>query len=162
VTLLRLAGAAAIAGGTLRIIDVFLPAMADATRQQIYFVTDLFLLVGAIGLYAENARALRWRGATGFALFLLGILLVRSPQVSFFGAGGYQTGAAIALTGICILGLALLLERTALLAPLMWLGALATGIVGSGGIAPLSAVALAGILFGAGFIALGTMRLRAP
>jgi hypothetical protein len=161
--LLRPAGAAAIIGGALRIADAFLPSIGidETVLQQAYFVTDLFLIMGAIGLIADSGEALRWPGAIGFVVFLIGILLVRSPQVTFFGAGGYQFGAAIALVGICIIGAAMLVSRVALIAPLMWFGTLLAGALGAVA-APSVMLGIAGLLFGGGFVAIGTKRLVTP
>jgi len=162
--LLRAAGAAATIGGALRIADTFLPSIGvnDAMLQQAYFVTDLFLILGAIGLFVDGRKVLRWAGAVGFVVFLIGILLVRSPQVTFYGAGGYQFRAAIALFGICIIGATMLVRRVALTAPLMWFGALLAGALGAVAVAPSVMLGIAGVLFGGGFVAIGTKRLVTP
>jgi hypothetical protein len=129
--------------------------------QQLYLVTDLLLLLGLFGLYAENAAKLGLLGAAGSAVFVFGILVVRSPHVSFFGLGGYQAGAAIALFGITVLGAMMLARGTRRLAPLLWFSALAAGLWAATGFLAGPATALAGLLFGAGFVAAGVGRLRA-
>src|SRR5262249_5810801 len=125
-----------------------------------YFATDFFLLLGVFSVFALDAAKLGWAGAGALAVFVLGILLVRSPQVTLFGTGGYQTGAAIALVGIASLGILMLLRQTAVVSPILWLAALITGLAGAGGVLPYLASAAAGILFGAGFVAAGVRLLR--
>jgi len=128
--------------------------------QQVYFAIDFLLLLGLFGLYAEHAAKIGWFGAAGLAVFVFGILIVRSPHVSFFGAGGYQAGAAIALLGITALGAMMLLQGIARLAPLLWFGALAAGLLGAAGLQAGLATAIAGLLFAAGFVAAGAASLR--
>ncbi len=159
---LKLAALAAIAGGLLRVLGAFLPGtdLPAESLQQFYFMTDFLLLLGVFGLYGENAAKLGLTGAAGLAVFVFGILVVRSPQVSFLGAGGYQTGAAIALLGITLLGAMMLARKTARLAPLLWFAALAAGMSAATGFLAGATAAVAGILFGAGFVAGGISRLR--
>lgn len=143
-------------------LAVFVAAasLPDTTLQQFYFAIDILLLLGVFGLYAESASKLGWVGAAAFATFVFGILIVRSPQVSFFGVHGYQAGAAIALLGITALGTTMRACGTARLAPLLWLGALAAGIWAVTGLFAGAATALAGLLFGAGFVSAGARRLK--
>ena len=159
---LRLAALAAIGGGLLRMLAVFVAtaSVPDANLQQLYFVIDFLLLLGGFGLYEEHGAKLGWTGAAGFAAFVFGILLIRSPQVSFFGAHGYQTGAAVALLGITTTGAMMLVRTIAVLAPLLWFAALAAGLWAATGFLAGPGTALAGLLFGAGFVAAGSTYLR--
>ncbi len=153
--LVKLAGLAAIAGGALRIADSFLPAYVSAQAlQRAYSVTDLFLLLGAFGIYASLARTLGWPGAVGLLAFVFGIVIVRLPAVSLFGFSGYQSGATVALIGISVLGAQMLVRRVAVIAPFLWFGALVIGALGAAFFSN-AAQALAGILFGAAFIEAG-------
>jgi hypothetical protein len=160
---LRLAAFAAIAGGLLRALAVLLPIsdMSQQSLQQFYFVTDFLLLLGVFGLYARNSAKLDLVGAACLSIFVFGILVVRSPHVTLFGAGGYQAGAAIALLGIVGLGTMMLSRGIAHLAPILWFLALAAGLSAAMGFQAGPATAIAGLLFGAGFVAAGAGSLRA-
>jgi hypothetical protein len=161
-SLSKLTATAAIGGGLLRMAAVFLTASSLPRKnlEQFYFAIDFLLLLGVFGLYARDAVKTGWLGAAGLTVFVFGILVVRSPQVSFCGTGGYQAGAAIALLGIAALSVAMLRRKLAFAAPLLWLAALAGGLCASADILPGLATALAGLLFGAGFVAAGTARSR--
>ena len=160
---LRLAGLAAIGGGLLRVLAVLIATtkIPDASLQQVYFAIDFLLLLGAFGVYGKDAAKLGWIGVAGLALFVFGILVVRSPQVSFFGIHGYQSGAAIALLGVTAIGAMMLARHVARLAPLLWLAALVAGACAATGLMIGLATALAGLFFGAGFVAAGLRLARA-
>lgn len=161
-TLHRLGAAAAVAGGTLRVADAILPGLyvPDPILQQTYFFTDVFLLLGAFAVFSVNATRVGWPGAAGFVVFFIGILLVRSPQVSFFGIGGYRSAGGIALLGIVIFGIALLAARAARVAPLLWIASFIAGLAGGLGFQPVLALLLSGLLFAIGFIAAGIEALK--
>ena len=145
---LRLSGAAAIAGGVLRIADSFtVHALPPATLAMLYFVTDVLLLAGIASIWWQRRRSL------SIAVFVIGILMIRA---SAFGIGGYQLGAAVALLGLAGYSLMTLYRRSgAPWAPVAWLIALGFGIAGTLGFEPALMTAAAGIAFGAGFIAAG-------
>ena len=160
--LLRISAIAAIAGGLLRAADPFFAALHlnNATLQQIWFAIDLLLLIGVSGIYLAEANRLTIIGLVAVLVFLFGILLVRSAGVTVLGLGGYQTGAAVALIGISVLALLMLLRRVQIVASLLWLAALATGLASRAGIGATYLVALSGLLFGLGFAAAGVGLLR--
>jgi hypothetical protein len=162
-TLLRLSAVAAIAGGLFRATDPLLGPLhlANPTLQQIWFVIDALLLCGVTGIYLAN-RETGLGGFTGFAVFVIGILLVRSAGVAFWGFGGYETGATVALIGVALLALSLLLKRTQLAAASLWLASLAAGLASRTGIGATAFVALSGVLFGLGFAAAGASLLMRP
>ena len=162
-TLLRLSAVAAIGAGILRAAGPFLGIMplAEATLEQIWFVTDLLLLCGATGIYLAN-RETGFGGFIGFAVFVIGILLVRSTGVAFFGFGGYQAGASVALIGIALFALSLLARRTQIAAASLWLASLGAGLTSRTGVGTAYLVALSGVLFGLGFAAAGVVLLRRP
>jgi hypothetical protein len=162
--LAKVVGGAAVAGGLLRTISTFLPdaSVDPLLLQQTYFVTDFALLLGIGGYYAARATRLGAGGLIGFAIFLFGILLVRSNDVSFFGVHGYQTGAAIALIGIVALGAVAWRRTLARTEPLLWAAALAAGTAGALGIFSAPLVMAAGLLFGLGCIVAGLSMFREP
>src|SRR3974390_2864235 len=102
--LLRFLGMAAIVGGAMRaLVPIFAAAeIGEAPLKLYYLLTDVFLLLGICGVYFGTAKPLGRDGAAGFAIFIAGILLVRS------GIGGYQIAAAVALLGTTILAVSML------------------------------------------------------
>lgn len=148
---------AAIVGGGLRVaVEGFVRAgVSDTTLQQLYFTTDFALLLGLGGIVAMSATRLGLAGLFAFSLFLFGILLVRSSNVSFLALSGYRAGAALALLGVTVLG-ALMLQRSVLrLAPYLWFAALLGGVAGAAGLQPTLLVPASGVLFGLGCMASG-------
>jgi hypothetical protein len=156
-TLIRLSGFAALAGGGLRIAGAFLSnAFAAQTLEVFYFVTDVLLLAGLLGIYLPRRLALGWSGLTVFLTAVIGLLIVRSANVRFFGIGGYGFGAPIALIGATLLGVSMALKGEQRLAAAFWLSSLAIGIAGSFAEPSTLPQAAAGVLFGAGFVVAGT------
>jgi len=155
-TLLRLAALAAVIGGGLRISAGLVPAMMDApSRELLYFTVDALLIAGLMGLYLDRSRELGWSGILGFAIAVLGLLIVRSAQMRVFGIGGYAVGAPVALIGTTLLGVSLALRGTQRWAAGLWLASLAIGHAASFGAGESWIPLAAGILFGAGFVAAG-------
>lgn len=148
--LLRASGASAILGGVLRIADSF-TVLPQSTFALLYLVTDAFLLAGVAGLWVRRRARIGLAGTVGLAVFVAGIAMVRA---SALGVGSYRTGATVALLGLAIYALETLF-RGAPWAPAAWLGSLAFGIAGTAGFAPSTMTALAGVLFGLGFVAAG-------
>ncbi|MEP6968059.1 MAG: hypothetical protein ABI906_08250, partial [Pseudomonadota bacterium] len=64
-TLSRLSGAAAFTGGALRLAASVAPPLGEHGAQGAYLVIDVFLLLGMVGLYGRNWRALGWAGLAG-------------------------------------------------------------------------------------------------
>jgi hypothetical protein len=157
---LRLSGLAAIAAGVLRIANVFTTGvLSQGTLAALYFLTDVLLLAGVTGLWLKRRGTLGLCATAGLAIFVLGILTIRA---SAFGIGSYQLGATVALIGLALYSVETLLRRNAApLAPVLWLVSLAAGIAATAGIVPLPMMALAGVAFGAGFVAAGWQVLRA-
>ena len=156
---LRLSGAAAIAGGVLRIADCFTEgALSPHTVQIGYWLTDVLLLLGLLGIYLGRRDALGWIGLTSFVTCLVGILTIRSTGL--FGASNYMIGATALLVGLSILSVRMLAgtgrpRRAAQFAPVCWLISLALGIAVL--VAPgfTWSTTLAGISFGLGFVLAG-------
>jgi hypothetical protein len=160
--LLRLCGAAAIAGGGLRVADAYLAVAAAARAQQIaYFVTDLLLLLGLCGVYWPRRKNLGLVGFLGFAASIVGLLIVRSSGLTGLGSNSYLIGAAATLIGVVAMG-AVMLVRKAFpkLGPALWIASLIVGLIGLLSAKPSGAVALAGVIFGVGFIVAGINLLQ--
>jgi hypothetical protein len=73
-TVEKLGALAAIIAGGLRIADDFLPALhaTAITLDWAYFITDAFLLLGAVTLFARNAARIGLAGLAGFSFSLSG------------------------------------------------------------------------------------------
>lgn len=151
--LLRALAFAAIAGGVLRGFDSFAATLlAAAPLGQLYFATDVLLLLGIAGVYASRRTEIGIAGTIGSAIFAAGILVVRVSAV--LGPNGYQLGAAIALLGLAILsGETLLRRQSETVSAVLWLLALALGIASTFGSSALAIAA--GLAFAAGFVAAG-------
>ena len=121
-------GAAAFAGGTLRIAAIFTTsAFAPQTLVYFYFLIDVLLLLGLAGWYTSRAERLGVLGLIGFAVATVAILMIRSAGL--LGAVTYQMGAAVFAVGLAVMSLpALLKADRPLLAPALWLACLPTGI----------------------------------
>ena len=154
-TILKLAGAAAIAGGALRIVDaITVGVLSDHTLQLLYFMTDFLFLLGLVGIYVPRAEALGLGGLLGFVVTFLGFLIVRSSESTFFGMG-YVFGAAVTLMGLTVMSIPMLLRKIgSRCAAWLWLLALALGIASAVSGAAFAARA-AGVVFGAAFIFAG-------
>ncbi|MGH6982555.1 MAG: hypothetical protein ACREFC_15240 [Stellaceae bacterium] len=154
----RLAGAAAIVGGVLRAIDGFaFKFLTAGDSEQLFLVTDIFLLFGLIGVYAAVARDTGWTGMAGFAAAIVGIVLSRS-------AGGiidaYIVGATVCVTGVAVLGASIMARRKGAPAgPVLWILAPILGVVAYA-IESDWLFELAGIAFGLGFVLSGVALMR--
>lgn len=148
---IRAAGAAAVAGGLLRVAS---PLADRLGAQTAYLAIDILLCLGLIGLYARYASAVGRVGLAAFAAAIAGVLIVRSQGVV---PGGYMTGAAVWSLALAAFSLRLLFVSGApRIAPALWLAAVPAGLVG-----PLGFLA-AGSLFGLGYVAAGARLISDP
>lgn len=156
-TILRLSGAAAIAGGALRIANTFTTHLLDPhTLVFTYLVTDVFLLFGLMGWYASRANKLGLSGVIGLAIAVIGILIIRSADL--FPGYGYLLGATALLAGLAVMSVPALLRRDGpMLSPVLWLLSFVCALA-SVALAPLAIVSA--VLFGAGFICAGLGLIR--
>ena len=158
IMLYRLAGLSAVAGGLVRIANVFVVSIDPAMLQWDYFVTDVLLLFGLTGFYLRYRGVAGLAGLAGFAVAAIGILLVRSSRMT----GDYRIAAAVTLIGAGLLGLTLAVKSgPQRAAGLLLVAALAIGIAGAMMPAFAQASMIAALLFGAGFAAAGAQLLRA-
>ena len=155
--IVQICGVAAMIGGVLRIVDGFVTQLYSlATLAILYLLTDIFLLLGIAGIYWSRRETLGAAGTIGAAIFAIGIVLVRVSAVGALGADGYQLAAAVALIGLAILSAETLLRRDGrYLSAALWLLSLPLAVAGIIGIAPAAMMVLAGVAFGAGFVAAG-------
>jgi hypothetical protein len=157
----RLLALAAVAGGLLRIANAFTAGILDAQALQVsYAVTDILLLSALAGILIAWRAELEILGYLGVSVAALGLIAIRATGFTSFAEAGYPIGAGIALVGVSMLGADLLMRKVGgRLAPWFWLASFALAMWGAlGGQATLRA--MAGILFGAGFAAIGVEMLR--
>ncbi|HWA90529.1 MAG TPA: hypothetical protein VG889_10865 [Rhizomicrobium sp.] len=152
-TIYRVLGVAAIAGGALRIVNSFTGAMFDsATLDRLYFATDVLLMLGTAGWYFSRAQRLGTPGLAGFVVAVFAIAMIRSGAM--FGPHGYMQGAALLVAGLIVMNLLTLFRRDGPILPVvLWLVSLIVATMAFIASGPLAAVA--GVLFGLGFIAAG-------
>lgn len=152
-------GLAAVGGGALRIANSFTGnVLSDGVLTTLYFVTDIFLLTGIAGLWWRQRAIIGLAGTAGIVIFIAGIVLIRLSALHVEGLG-YQLGAAVALIGLAVYSLeALVLQGAPQWAPILWLLSLVLGVGAMLG-APVLIV-LSGLVFGLGFVAMGSRLLR--
>jgi drug/metabolite transporter (DMT)-like permease len=158
----RLCGAAAVAGGGLRVADAYLAATSAIRAQQIaYFITDLLLILGLCGIYFSRRKALGVVGLLGFGASIAGLLIVRTSGLNGLGSNSYLIGATLTLIGVVAMGTVMLVRKAfPKLGPALWIASFVVGLIGLLSAKLSWAVALAGVIFGIGFIAAGINLLR--
>ena len=149
----RVLGVAAVAGGSLRIVSSFTGSVLSATvLDQLYFATDVLLMLGIAGWYFSRAERLGTPGITGLVVSVFALSMIRSA--SLFGPHGYMQGAALLLAGLIVMNLLTLFRRDGTIVPtVLWLVSLVVAGMAFLASGPLAAVA--GVLFGLGFVAAG-------
>jgi hypothetical protein len=153
--LIRIGGLAAVIAGTLRFITSLLPATTPFIVL-FYFLVDVFLLLGTIGLYGFQGKEIGVMGTFGFLLQMIGILLLIGRDVAIFGASLYPVGALTFALGLDLFAISSWrIRRFAPWILLLWILSTIVGPVGyfAPGLRPL--FALSGILFGIAFAAAG-------
>jgi hypothetical protein len=161
-TLFRLGGAAAIAGGALRIVATF-PLGADpVSLEWLYAAIDVLLLFGVIAIYLDRAERLGFLGLASFGVAVAAFSFIGGPDADPFGFSTYEQGAAA--LAIAMVGMSVAWARGGekpLWPALCWFGSvIAVGLLGW--IAPVAqyGLPLAGILFGLGFVLAGWPLVR--
>ncbi len=161
----RLAGAAAALGGALRVAAAFIPLVpGDLELELLYFVIDVALLFGLIGIYAAECERLGWLGLIGFVVAATGLASIVGPDTDIAGIDIYATASAIISIGLSILAVALLLcGRLPRWIPALWIASLLAGIAAS--VLPdtaQTAVLIASVLFALGFLGAGVALFARP
>lgn len=161
--LYRAAGAAALAGGVLRIIAAFPLSAGPTTLEWLYTAIDALLLLGLIGIYLSRAARLGYLGFASFVVAVVALSFIGGPDADPFGFSTYQEGATT--LAIAMVGLSLAWVRAGerpWIAPLLWFSSVVIAGILALLPAPLPSYGLsaAGILFGAGFGAAGLVLLR--
>ncbi|MBL8546956.1 MAG: hypothetical protein JNL81_10865 [Hyphomonadaceae bacterium] len=156
-TLYRLSGAAAIAGGALRIASSFPLTQDPASLEWLYAGIDILLLFGLIGIYLQRAERLGFLGLTSFGVAVAALSFIGGPDSDPFGFSTYEQGAAA--LAIALVGLSMAWVRAGekpVWPALAWFASVvAVGLLGT--LQPLAAYGMpaAGALFGLGFVLAG-------
>jgi hypothetical protein len=160
--LLRISGAAAIAGGFLRVLSSFSLVRDPQALEWLYSAIDVLLLFGLMGIYLSRVDRLGFLGLASFGVAVASLSFIGGPDADPFGFSTYEQGAAA--LAIAVVGLSIAWVRARekpLAAPLCWFGSVvAVGVLNF--IPPLSqyGFTLAGMLFGLGFVLAGIGLLR--
>lgn len=123
--------------------------------ELLYMVIDLGFILGLIGFYLLNRAFLVGIGRLGVMISLCGFALIAGPEASIYGVGIYQVGSPIVGFGVLLLSIGIFRSNMR--------SYIAPTLLGSSFIVGLCSLALnipvlftvCGVLFGAGFIALG-------
>ena len=156
--LVRVGALAAISAGGLRVIGALIPADEQSIGlAMLYLITDIGITLGLIAWYLAQRAAVGAWGSAGFAVGIVGVLIIRSNG-AIPGVALYPPGALLVAVGIGVLAYCAWRARRLPLWVLALLvcSALA-GIVGS--LVPeLGALfVLAGVMFGSGFAGVGAV-----
>jgi hypothetical protein len=165
-TLIRWAGVAAIAGGTLRGVTALLPTTQTLAIHLTYLAVDLLLLLAVTGLFFfQRERIAGWGGwgALGALLAVLGTGLLIIDDLFSPTFALYPIAAVVFALGLGVFALAAWRAQTLpRWITAIWLAAIVVGALGLGVAAlPILSV-LAGLLLAVGFVGAGLYLYAAP
>ena len=163
-TVLQLAGASAALGGALRVAAAFIPPAHTPELELLYFVIDITLLFGLIGIYASEHQRIGWLGLAGFVIAAIGQASIVGPDGDYDGINVYQAGVAVIGIGLAIMSVAMLLfGRFPRFISALWIGSFLAGL-GTFVLpaAPFVPFLVAGLLFAVAFLAAGIFLFSKP
>jgi hypothetical protein len=126
---LRLSGAAAALGGALRLVAASIPPQPDSIELELlYFIIDLALLFGLIGIYVSEGEQPGRFGPLGFVVTMTGLASIVGPDMEVVGNRVYVTASAVIGIGPALMGVAIFLfGRFPRWIPGLWIGSLLAG-----------------------------------
>ncbi len=153
----RLFGALALLGGALRLIATFIPYTPDSLAlESFYFVIDIALIFGLIGIFAARMQTLGVAGLVGFIIALVGQVAILGPDRVVFGVSLYEVSVAVIALGLAIMAASIWLSGAYPRAvALFWIAAPLFSVGGDALGIPYLGFAAAGISYSAGFIYAG-------
>jgi hypothetical protein len=160
--LFRLAGLAALVGGSLRVAAAFTLVRDAIALEWLYTAIDVLVLFGLMGIYLARAERLGFLGLASFAIAVASLSFIGGPDADPFGFSTYEQGAAA--LAIALIGLSIAWIRAGerpIAPPLFWFASvICVGLFNL--IPPLARAGfvLAGALFGLGFAFAGIALLR--
>jgi len=151
--LFRLAAAAAIAGGLLRIFVAFPPISDPITLEWLYTGIDVLLLFGLIGIYLDRFERLGFLGLASFGVGVAALSFIGGPDADPFGFSTYEQGAATLAIAMVAFALSWVRVGEKPIGPaLSWFAsAVVVGVVAMTPLPQTYGFMAAGVLFGAGF-----------
>lgn len=157
VNLIRLGGLAAILGGTLRVINSFVPSDTPSMVLEIlYLLTDIFILFGIMGLYGFQHQESGLWGFFGFLLATIGTGIIIGPDGAIAGFNMYPVGSLILAGGLTLLAIgSWIAHKLPRWLPSFWVLSTIVGFIGyfTPGLQLLFIVS--GVIFGVGFAGAG-------
>ena len=157
--LFKWSGAASVLAGIFTILGSLIAAFGgNESLTWIFGLGNIFTLFALIGIYGVQVETSGWLGLVGFILASAGnLLLVGGEQQTLAGMNFVLLGSSVSSLGLIILGAAILKSKVfPKVVPFLWILAPLVGIPGmmSGGLENFF-VALAGVVFGLGFVTAG-------
>lgn len=153
---IRIYATACVVSGVLRAVSSFIDyESAPESIELLYMVIDLGFILGLIGFYSLYRQKMSWLGHSGFIVSICGFALIAGPEAKIFNVGIYQIGSPIIGIGILLLSVEIIRAHLiGLVAPISLIASVLLGVASMfTGVPYLFTVT--GILFGAGFVALG-------
>src|SRR5262245_22484188 len=161
--LVRWAGVAAIAAGTLRGVTALLPAAQTPAIHLTYLVIDLLLLLAVVGLFTFQRRRTGGWGALGALLAVVGAGLLIIDDLFSPTFALYPIASVVFALGLGVMALCAWIARTLpRWIPALWLAAIVVGALSLGIAALQPLVVLSGLLLAAGFVSAGVYLYAAP
>jgi hypothetical protein len=155
-TLTRLGGLAAILAGILRGANSFVPSNAPSSGAIaiLYLMTDIFILLGIIGIYEFLHQHSRLWGLWGFLLAVIGIAIIRTGTIA--GVYLYPIGALCFTAGLSSFAVGAWITRMLpRWVPIFWILSTIIGFIGYFVPGLKVLFTLSGIIFGIGFAGAG-------
>src|SRR5438128_911980 len=156
-TLTRPGGLAAILAGLLRGIASFVPGSARGV-EILYFITDVFIFFGVIGLYGFQRVQIGLAGRVGLVVATIAISVLIGHDVALISANAYPVGALVFALGLDLFAIDSLRTRNLpRWIPIFWILSTIVGPVGyfAPGFAALFVIS--GLLFGVAFAGAGLL-----
>lgn len=151
---IRLSGLAAILAGIMRGIASFIPSTSNGALEFLYFVTDVFILFGIVGLYYFQHKESGLWGFVGFLLAIIGIAIIRIGAIS--GTSLYAIGASMFAIGLSSFAVGTWIARKLpTWIPIFWITSTIIGFIGYFAPGFDFLFVLSGVLFGVGFAGAG-------
>jgi hypothetical protein len=161
--LVRWAGIAAIAAGTLRGVTALLPAAQTPAIHLTYLTIDLLLLLAVAGLFTFQREQTGGWGALGALLAVVGAGLLIIDDLFSPTFALYPIASVVFALGLGVMALGDWIARTLpRWIPALWLAAIVVGALRLGVAALHPLFVISGLLFAAGFVGAGLYLYIAP
>ena len=158
--IIRLCALAAILAGLLRAAASFIPETVPGIFA-LYFLIDLFLLGGVIGLYLFSVTAGKILGRLGFVLMCVALLILIARDVGVVTPNAYASAAALFSLGLDLFAIqALRTKKIPVWIPVTWILSTIVGPVGFFMPTLHFLFPISGLLFGVAFMGAGLVMWR--